>query len=168
MIRPATPSDVDAIAGIHVNGWRVAYAGIVPVAFLANLSVAERAAGWGSGIKRDGCMVHVCEESGVIRGWIAIGKSRESADANEGEIYALYIDPNHWRHGIGGALIRYAEQKLWERGWRSVILWVLEQNVTGRAFYSKCGYADDGGRKTIEIAETKLVELRLRKLRPEP
>lgn len=111
-------------------------------------------------------MVHVFEDSGIIRGWIAVGKSREDEGAGAGEIYALYVDPGHWRRAIGGALVRHAEQNLWTRGFRSVVLWVLEQNSVGRSFYAKCGYADDGGRKTEEIGGAKLVELRLRKRKP--
>lgn len=166
MIRPAKISDIDAIAAIHVSGWRAAYKDIMPATFLANLSVEERAEGWRRGIVRDGNMVHVFEESGCIRGWIAVGKPTEISDATVGEIYALYVDPGRWRHAIGGALIRHAEQELWACGFHSVILWVLEQNVAARAFYSKCGYAGDGGRKIIDIADTKLVELRVRKSRP--
>ncbi|MCW5549011.1 MAG: GNAT family N-acetyltransferase [Opitutaceae bacterium] len=164
MTRAAVPADADAIAAIHVAGWRAAYTGIMPAAFLANLSIPERAAGWRRGIERDSGMVQVFEEAGNIRGWIASGKARENGEAHEGEIYALYVDPSHWRCAIGGALIRHAEQKLWAEGFQSVVLWVLERNNLARAFYSKCGYAEDGESKTIDIAESKLVELRLIKI----
>lgn len=135
----------------------------MPAAFLANLSIPERAAGWRRAIEGDRDKVHVFEEAGVVQGWVAIGKSVEGRGPDEGEIYALYVDPNHWRRAIGGALIRHAEQKLWARGFQSVALWVLEQNNLARAFYVKCGYAEEGGRKTEEMAGAKLVELRFRK-----
>ena len=42
-IRRAVAEDADAIAAIHVAGWRETYAGILPAAHLAALSVERRA-----------------------------------------------------------------------------------------------------------------------------
>jgi len=48
----------------------------------------------------------------------------------------LYVHPDHWRKGIGGELIRFAQtlspQHLW--------LYTLQDNVNARAFYEKKGF----------------------------
>lgn len=45
-IRQASPSDARAIARVHVDSWRWTYAGAIPAASLAALSVDERAEAW--------------------------------------------------------------------------------------------------------------------------
>jgi GNAT superfamily N-acetyltransferase len=48
----------------------------------------------------------------------------------------LYVHPDHWRQGIGEALIRFAQtlspQHLW--------LYTLQDNASARAFYEKNGF----------------------------
>ncbi len=64
--RRADPSDAGAIARVHVDTWRTAYAGILPAAFLAGLSFAEREAMWSQALTADRpttCMV-VAETDG--------------------------------------------------------------------------------------------------------
>ena len=48
LVRAATIEDARAIATIHVETWRAAYAGIVPAAHLAALSIDEREVRWRS------------------------------------------------------------------------------------------------------------------------
>ena len=43
LIREAAVNDATAIAQVQVESWRTTYAGIVPDAFLASLSVETRA-----------------------------------------------------------------------------------------------------------------------------
>ena len=168
MIRPATLADVETIGAIHVAGWGAAYRGILPDDYLAALSAEERAAGWRPGLERDARMLWVCEDAGKVVGWVALGKSREEDEIGAGELYALYVDPAHWHRGAGGALVRQAETELWERGFDSVALWVLERNHLGRTVYAKLGYAESGRTKALQIAGVALVELRLKKVRPSP
>lgn len=57
-IRRAIGDNAPAIARVHVDGWRAAYAGLMPVEMLAGLSVEERALRWrrdgGAKIEREG------------------------------------------------------------------------------------------------------------------
>lgn len=162
MIRFATPADAEAVAAIHVDGWRAAYRGIVPDDHLAALSKEERAAGWRRGITADARSLLVFDDGG-IRGWLASGRGRDDDAAGAAEIYALYVDPNHWRQSIGGALLARAEEDLWSRGFDHAVLWVLERNLPARAFYARAGYVDDGRTKTASFGETRLIELRMKK-----
>lgn len=164
MIRTARSEDAPRIGEIHVAGWRAAYRGIVPDSFLAGLSSEKRAAGWKYAIEKDPESVLVAEESEVIWGWAAVAKSRDGI-TGAGELLALYVDPLAWRKGFGAKLIAAAEATLWLRGYEGCVLWVLEKNVSARAFYRRSGYADDGGMKSESIDGVDLVELRMLKRR---
>ena len=50
-IRRARPVDAAAIAAVHVAAWRSTYPGILPDAFLANLSVPRQAAHYDHAIR---------------------------------------------------------------------------------------------------------------------
>lgn len=165
MIRVAQIEDARRIGEIHVAGWRAAYHGIMPDAFLAGLSVEKRASGWRSAIEKDPGSVLVFEHQGAILGWAAIGKSRDGIDRT-GELFAIYVDPPAWRKGCGMTLTEAAEAALWTRGYGSCVLWVLEKNHAARSFYARLGYAEDGGRKSEMIGGTELTEIRLAKGKP--
>lgn len=63
-IRRARPADAFAIAAVHVAAWRSAYPGILPDAYLANLSVSRQAAYYDAAI-RGATGVFVATASGV-------------------------------------------------------------------------------------------------------
>lgn len=166
MIRTALLGDADTIAEIHVEAWRKAYAGIVPADHLAALSKPQRATGWRKTLEaKPGCIL-LWEKNDAVQGWICFGQSRDRGDANEGEIYALYVRPDYWRHGAGRELARAGERELWTLGCTQIVLWVLERNLSARAFYANAGFTPDGGVKEIPFGDTRLVELRYRKTKP--
>jgi GNAT superfamily N-acetyltransferase len=55
------------------------------------------------------------------------------------EIYAIYVDPDAWRRGAGRALMPTAVDH-WLAGRHDAVLWVLEANSPGRAFYEALGW----------------------------
>ena len=52
-IREADPIDAGAIARVHVDTWRAAYAGILSAEFLAGLSYADREQMWQQALTAD-------------------------------------------------------------------------------------------------------------------
>lgn len=48
----------------------------------------------------------------------------------------LYIHPDHWRQGIGNALLNFAREMSPEHLW----LYTLQVNVNARTFYEKNGF----------------------------
>lgn len=48
----------------------------------------------------------------------------------------LYVHPDHWRQGIGEALLNFAKSRYPEHLW----LYTLQVNVNARAFYEKNGF----------------------------
>ncbi len=165
VIRPARPVDARQIATIHVRTWRLAYRGIIPDEFLDSLSIDEREAVWQQDLLVGHPKVWVAEYGEGVLGWISAARSRDAdATGSTGEIWAVYVEPEHWRKGIGHALCDTAEQALFSDGFVEVTLWVLEDNERALKFYKSNGYVVDGcTAKASERARKSLREVRLRK-----
>lgn len=155
MIRIGAASDAEAVASVHVRSWQAAYAHVFPAESLAALSVDTRAAQW----RR--CPPLVAEDDGEIVGFVSVGASRD--DDADGELYAIYVDPERWGAGAGAELISAGEARLRELGYRDVVLWVLEDNPRTRRFYEAAGWQLDGGRRPIEVLGISVPEVRYRK-----
>ena len=155
MIRPGTPEDAEAVARVNVETWQAAYAHALPSEQLQALSVGERAGQWRSRPPL------VAEVAGTIVGFVSVGVARDN-DA-DGELYAIYVHPDHWGEGIGQALIAAGEERLRELGHDHAILWVLEDNPRARRFYELAGWRTDGARKAEPRWDVSAAEVRYRK-----
>jgi GNAT superfamily N-acetyltransferase len=164
-IRPATPEDARAIAGVHVRSWQAGYRGIVAGEVLDALSVEERTGLW-DGFLTDpdnDIRTLVADDDGAIVGFVSfLHEARDDDLDGVAEIPALYVDPSHWRRGVAMALMDAALARI---GDRDVVLWVLEDNARGRAFYAGRGFTPDGARQRSGVDAP---EIRLRARAPGP
>ena len=163
-VRIATPRDARGIADIHVRAWQVAYDGIVPAPYLAGLSTDERETMWNTILNKGTAQVCVAVQGDEMLGWICVGGSRDpDAQTRTAEVRAVYVDPNHWRRGVGRALWRMAMERSKSAGFSEVTLWVLEANANSIAFYASLGFArDEHADKIVELGGAQLKEIRLR------
>jgi GNAT superfamily N-acetyltransferase len=159
-IRPAGSADARGIATVHVESWRTTYAGIVPAAHLANLSVDRCEAYWRetlSGFRDRESFVYVAvEPDGDVIGFASGGPERENDTLYRGELYAIYLLQSHQGRGIGSRLVRAVAGRLLQDGHTAMLLWVLADNPACK-FYARLG----GQRlreKGIEIGGASLVE----------
>ncbi|MFP3881650.1 MAG: N-acetyltransferase family protein [Actinomycetota bacterium] len=158
MVRQATLGDAEALAEIHVRSWQAAYAGIFPEEFLDGLDRGRRARWWRRFIG-DGATVHVSEADGVV-GFCTAGDSDEDG---WGEVFAIYVHPDHWGEGHGYHLLRAGENRLVEEGHERALLWVLEANGRGRRFYERQGWTVGRPIRVEEIGGVQVTELRYEK-----
>ncbi|MFD7668812.1 GNAT family N-acetyltransferase [Streptomyces sp. NPDC059788] len=173
-IRDMAQDDIDAVAAIRIRGWQAAYAGLMPQAYLDGLSVAEDAAGRRGffATRPPGVVSLVAERDGALVGWAAFGPVRATAGetsrpASEGELYALYLPPEHIGTGIGGALMDACLARAGRGGFRTLCLWVLKGNARARRFYEHAGFRADGAEEAYEVAGVAVPEVRyLRQLAP--
>jgi len=144
-VRSASREDVRRIAEIHVRSWQAAYRGILPGELLDGLSVAEREKSWRALLREGGTrrLTLVAEGPGGPVGFCSAATPSEDGEAGErtAEIGALYVDPDHWREGAGGAMLSAALAELAGQGWHDVVLWVLPENLAALAFYERFGFA---------------------------
>ncbi len=155
-IRTAQMEDAVAIAHVHVESWRTTYAGIVPDAYLAGLDEILRARLWSEWLGNQ-ALVLVAEWNGRVVGFAHGGATREPLEACDAELYAIYLLKDAQKRGIGGELLGAMANALLERNFKSMAVWVLEQNRS-RLFYEKTG-ARMAMSKVIEIGGAKLMEV---------
>jgi len=158
-IRWVTVDDAAGVAAVHVNAWRVAYAGLIDQAVLDRQSVETRTEMWRHWITRSqlgeapdgyGEVAHrllVAELDGEIAGWASFGGGRDDDSRELAELAGLYVDPNAWARGVGHALIERAQHELAAAGWTDAYLWVLDGNDRAIRFYERHGWRADGGEK---------------------
>jgi GNAT superfamily N-acetyltransferase len=155
-IRAARMEDAGAIAHVHVESWRTTYTGIVPDAYLAGLDETLRTQLWREWLAGE-TLVFVAEWNGRVVGFANGGKNREPVEACDAELYAIYLLKDAQKRGIGAGLLRAMANALLERNFKSMAVWVLEQNRS-RSFYEKAG-AHMAMSKVIEIGGTKLMDV---------
>lgn len=143
-IRPAAESDIPAIARVHVDTWRAAYAGIVDAAHLASLSYESFEKRRRERFVTPGTKTFVAEADGAVFGFAVAGPIRELHGAYDAELYAIYVRPGAARHGAGKRLLAASAAWLAEEKRRSMLVWVLRDNRAGRSFYEKFGGVLDG------------------------
>jgi GNAT superfamily N-acetyltransferase len=134
-VRPAVPDDATGIGAVHVGAWRSAYAGILPDAYLMQLSVPRQAAYYQAGMLC-GRAAFVAEADRRIIGFATAGMRRGSLA--DGEIETLYVLDDWREQGVGRHLMQVTARCLARAGCRSVFLWVLRDNPS-RWFYQRLG-----------------------------
>ena len=140
-IRPGRLADAEAIARVYVESWRSAYAGLIPNAVLVRMSATAQVREWSQQLSRRnlGDAVLVADLPGVgIVGFGSCGAARSSLLPQAGEVFTLYVAPEHQEHGVGRALLFRLFDGLVDRGLDSAVIWVLSQNPA-RFFYEAMG-----------------------------
>lgn len=165
LIRQALTEDAAAIATCHVRTWQVAYRGQLPDALLDAMTaeIERRTAFWQRVIaEREARRQHqlVAVDAGQVIGFATFGRHEQGDDPSVGELYAIYLHPDHWGRGIGRALMDAACEGLRRDGYSSAILWVLETNERAKRFYGIAGWRPDGARKTEQRGDVELREMR--------
>ncbi|WP_274918939.1 GNAT family N-acetyltransferase [Streptomyces sp. WZ-12] len=171
-------ADVDAVAEVRVRGWRSAYRGLMPPAYLAALSVAEdaeRRREWFAR-RRPEAWELVAERSGKVVGWLAAGPARDpdlapgggelSGRSPAAELLALYVAPPLIGTGVGRALLAAGTARARARGFGALSLWVVRGNARAQRFYERAGFAPDGAERSDDVAGWRVPELRYRRPLP--
>jgi GNAT superfamily N-acetyltransferase len=156
MIRLGTPDDAKGVARVHVETWQAAYAHALPREQLQALSLedaVERSRRWPP--------TFVAEQDGEILGFVSVGSSRDPG--TDGELFAIYVHPQHWGTGTGRALIQAGEDELRRLGHHDAVLWVLDDNPRARRFYELAGWSPDGAAREIHIFGFDVPEIRYAK-----
>ncbi len=161
-IRSAVSADCRAIADVHVESWRHAYAGLLPDAYLAALSTEEREAMWRGAFEQHPDRLLVAYREDRIVGFAAFGPSHDrDARPDRAEIYAIYVAPMHWTTGVGRRLLLEALRRIQAAGNTAASLWVLADNERAIRCYERAGFAvEPQSRKSIDIGGVVLDELR--------
>ena len=93
-------------------------------------------------------------EADRLIGFVAVHPS-------EGEMYLLFVHPDHGGRGVGRALLVAAHEVLRAAGCREVFLYTHEQNERALAVYEAVGYRRDGTARESDFRGVHLREPRL-------
>ena len=150
-IRKATSADTSDIADLYVRARRAAYAHFFDAGYLAWLSVENATPLWEERLSdASGMTLLVGYEGERIYGLTGYGKARDSDAGRLGEVYALHVDPDYWRRGIGTTLLSEAERGLRDQAFAEAILWVYEENERARRFYEHQGWSFGGSSQVLD------------------
>ena len=96
-------------------------------------------------------------------GWVTHGSNRDpDAEHATGEVRAIQVHPEHWRGGVGSALLAHALDRLREEGYGAASLWSFDVNRRANAFYERHGFSRDGAEQRREFSAGAL-EVRYRR-----
>lgn len=131
VIRTATTDDAKAIAALIQRTLRVSNAADYSVDEIANVYAGFSAGQVRERMQRQDVFIAELEDGSVI-GTIGYGG---------GELWALFVAPEHQRLGLGSALVAHIERHAQQRGLRQL---VLSASRTGIEFYARLGYSQAG------------------------
>jgi ribosomal protein S18 acetylase RimI-like enzyme len=150
VVRPARAEDLPSVALVRALTWQTAYAGQVDPDELRTLTDPDVLDAWALRAAATGSTTYLVAEvegEGEVVGFAAFGAERSEMPAQfRGELYALYVLPEHWRAGSGSALLHATLDELAERGFDVVTLWVLAGNDRAIGFYERHGFHATGER----------------------
>lgn len=167
VVRDTRPEDMADVLRVRTAGWRAAYRGIVPPAYLDALDAGPealtRALRHFRERPRDRHHL-VALRGGRVVAFAVCGAARPTLPlpaegARPGELYALYAHPDAWSTGMGGLLLQETRRRLAAEGYPSMVLWVLEENARARAFYERHGLRPTGSRTLLRLGGARLPEL---------
>jgi ribosomal protein S18 acetylase RimI-like enzyme len=138
MVRDATAEDAEALALVHATSWRETYTGLLRESVIANFAYERTLARWRERLPTTPPQAVLVWDDPPA-GYVYCGREREGDPSYRGEVYAIYIPAA--RHGQGGgrALMSAAARRLAEAGMTSMLVWVLRENQSARAFYERLG-----------------------------
>jgi GNAT superfamily N-acetyltransferase len=131
-VRPATVADIPALFAVrtsvrenHLDLAQLAERGVTPQT-IADMISGEDACAW------------VTEERGRVVAF-------SMADGRTGTVFAVFVHPDAERRGHGRALLRAAEDWLFNTGWETIWLQTgRESHIRAHAFYRAAGWAQVG------------------------
>jgi ribosomal protein S18 acetylase RimI-like enzyme len=94
------------------------------------------------------------EEPGIVVGFTAV-------HMRQGEMFFLFVHPEHAGAGVGRALLDAAHEALRAAGCREVFLYTHKENERAIAVYEAAGYRRDGSVRESDFRGVHLREPRL-------
>lgn len=163
-IRYASIEDIDTLANVHSQSLQTAFKDIIPDDILMNaFSVESRQAGFVHELNEQKPFNVIAHEDDKPVGLLSFGDSRYiDIDDDAIELWRIYLLPQYWGSDFGKELFSWGLNEIKARGFKKVILWVLEENGRARRFYEKFGFIHNGqtiendfGRKVSELLYIK-------------
>lgn len=139
-IRIARVEDAADVARVYVDSWHDTYPAILPSRLLRAMTLKGQSQRWKAAIVSNGperVLVAESKRLGIV-GMTSFGAAVDKIPGFDGEVYTLYVAPDHLGTGIGSGLLCAAFAALEGAGSRSCVIWAHAQNPA-RYFYERMG-----------------------------
>lgn len=152
-VRPAALDDAPEMGRVFVDSFRSGHRGQMPEHLLMDRTYEKSTRNWARSLREiargdlQGVRIAVAvADDGALMGvgmcgpphpWEADEPARLAVPT--GEVLALYVAPEHQRHGAGRALVEHLADFLASQGISRLIIGVLVANTAARAFYESLG-----------------------------
>jgi ribosomal protein S18 acetylase RimI-like enzyme len=137
MIRQANANDLEIMAKITTNAWKINYKGIIDDDYLEKRTVenfikTRKETQW---IENKNINTFLYEEKNIIKGFVSGYKNNGKYDC---EIQGLYVGVEYQGKGIGTKLLDYMKKYFKDDGCKNMIIWTI-QNLKNNIFYKRHG-----------------------------
>lgn len=142
-IEKVTKNNVAQASYIYAMSWKAGYKNILPQTFLDHISVNF----WINKLENSNKNFqenYIASVNGKFVATSSICEARDEEYKGWGEIKSIYVSPTEFRKGFGSHLFRYVYERLENKGYSKVYLWVLKENITARKFYESLGFHFNG------------------------
>lgn len=138
-IRPMDAADIGPVAELARRIWQATYPGIITQGQI-DYMLAQRynAAVLAEELGRGDVAWDVLWRDGAR---IGFASTLFSPEGDEAKLDKLYLDPDHQRGGLGGALIAHVAERAAARGCQTLVLAVNKHNAPAIGAYRKHGFA---------------------------
>jgi GNAT superfamily N-acetyltransferase len=149
-LRPAAPGDAPAIANLVTRCDRT-YTDWAPRGWEPPEPQRERTR-WAQRLRDAQYWVRISvEREGAVVGLVCWRPEREPGEQGVpvrgvAHLSSVHVDPSRWREGIGGELLRLAEESMREAGNARALLWTFE-DAPARRLYDGRGWHVDSRRR---------------------
>ena len=129
-IRPARREDAPALVDLLMRTYETTWMPQMSAQADSRFRASGKTAAY---VAERGLRFHVCELDGTVAGMV---------DWEGNFIWALHVQPDMQRRGVGAALLALAEAAMRQAGVREARLETDDFNVRSRAFYARNGYQE--------------------------
>ena len=144
LIREAEKTDVNAMAEVVSDSWKAAYSELISeddMKLFAN--VVRREELFKAGIEK-GKLTYVMLCGGEVKGVCSVERYEKDGFSDTAEIDQFYLAPSVIGKGLGSRLMEYILKELSDKGFKQVVLFVMEGNERAVRFYVQNGFKPDG------------------------
>ncbi|MBM3387788.1 MAG: GNAT family N-acetyltransferase [Betaproteobacteria bacterium] len=164
-VRFAKLADAAAVANLHLIASRALYEGQVSEAHWQATPMAKRVGFWKEAIEYGEPQVLVATHGGEIVGFVGFDRSRDPKSKNTtGELWALYVDPDHLGQGAGLALWDAAREGLQDEDCTDVTVWVPLASAPALRFFDAAGFKREmNTARTVPLGDVRVEEIRFKR-----
>lgn len=144
LVREAEKRDIEAMAEVIADSWNMAYKTLISEEDMKLFTNPVRRAELLKERFDRNDPVYVLLFLRAIKGVCSAQKYENAGFHNTAEIDQLYFSPSAIGRGFGGILLEHMLNILKGKGFKQVVLFVMEGNERAIGFYSRFGFKPDG------------------------